>query len=352
MPEDREVAHRLTLAHETARGPVAVSHADRGLSRPPLPTTRSLDQREVITVDIDERMDEAAAIEAAAPAGEPLWLKLFRTAFVGVAVYVAWLLLPPEAIPSPPIELPDPVQGERGGLSSAQLEAENKAIAAFTSDGPNAAVGLLQACIASEKPSHRVWRTYLVTLERLDRNDDLLAQSRIYATEHADRLEAAHFLGVAMNRQDIEQHRDLTTWQDVVADSFKQDLASTQTRLQQALELLGDHEDDWPDKARRAWHDTLFLDAALIFHKQWQCEETPFEHEFRDSALKSLGQVHDTTALNVIELKRDIYQRILSQWPTFRWRKTRIGRNEYSKSDVEKILRELETTANGPVETN
>lgn len=346
MADERELATRQANVPAVSHDIVSASRMDRGLSRPSLPKTRRLEQRDVIAVDIDEHMDEAAAIEAAAPAGEPLWLKLIRTLFVAATVSIAWLLLPPEATPTPPIELPDAVQGDLTVVAPEQLAAEKKAIATLAADGPHAAIDLLRACVDAGNPSHRMWRTYLVILERLDPNKGLLEQARVYAERHPDRLEAAHFLAVALARQDIDAHRDWDTWRDVVKDSFKQDLASAQSKLKQAIALLGDHKADWPDKARRAWHDTLLLDSARLFYTQWLCEEAPFEHNFCDEALNALGRLRDKTALNAIELKRDIYKKIIERWPWRRFGKAKINGKGFSRGDLQKLVADLETTSN------
>lgn len=90
------VPHTDTDIARTERH-AALGHVDRGSSRPPLPVTRKLEVPDIIKVDVDERMDSAAAIEAAGTSGEGMLSRTIRFAMVFASAGVAWWLLPMEA---------------------------------------------------------------------------------------------------------------------------------------------------------------------------------------------------------------------------------------------------------------
>lgn len=338
MTQGRGSDDRWDMISGDSRAPVAVAPGERGLSRPPLPTTRSLVSRsDVIAVDVDERMDRDAAIEAAAPPTETLWQKSLRTAIVVTAGVVAWWLLPHDPAPRPPIALPDALQGDVAA-AAADLAAENRAIEALRTAGPHAAIPLLQACIDSGRATHRAWRTYLTVLEQLDRDGEFLARARAYAAAHPDRLEAAHFVARALVRQDIDAHRGGVL--GYVSDAFKAELHAAQGPLERARELLAQHRDDWPSRTRTAWRDLLLLDAARLHHAQWLCDEAPFEHEFRDRALENLGGLEVGEARNALQLRLEIYRRVAAEWGFAS--DTRLGGTSYSYDGLRDEIGRLE----------
>lgn len=326
----------MIVAESRAAAPVAVG--ERGLSRPPLPRTRSLESRsELVAVDVDERMDRDAAIEAAAPPTENLWQKGLRTAIVVTTAAVAWWLLPHDPAPRPPIALPDALQGDVAATPE-DLAAENLAIEALRKEGPHAAIAPLQARIDSGRATHRTWRTYLTILEQLDRDAEFLARARAYAAAHPDRLEAAHFVARALVRQNVDAHRGGVL--GYVSDAFKADLRAAQEPLDRALELLAQHRDDWPSRTRTAWRDLLLLDAARLHHARWLCEEAPFEHEFRDLALADLDGLEAGQARNALELRLAVYRRVAAEWGFAR--DTRLGGTSYSYDGLQDEIRRLE----------
>lgn len=340
MNDEEDPSTSREIIVESSRAVARAESDSRGLSRPSLPKTRKLaEPRDIIAVDLEERMDEAAAVEAADPRTDNLWLKAVRSGIVGVTAALAWWLLPHESPPRPPIKLPESLQAEIDSTSPAQAAAENQAIKVFTEDGPEDSLDDLRACLTPGPASHRAWRTFLTALAQRGHDDELLTQARAYADKFPDRLEAAHFMTEAMLRQDIDAHRK-GFFNTVTAD-FKAELQSTQKQLSHAIALLGDHENDWPYKARIAWQDALLVDSALLSQKQWRCEETPFEHEHRDNALAALERIASKDARNVLQLKRDIYAGIRATWPRLTWQ-TRINGETCSKGDVGKFIEALD----------
>lgn len=323
--EDPSTSREIIV--ESSRAVARAESGSRGLSRPPIPKTIKLSgPREIIAVDLEEGMDEAAAVEAADPRSDNLSLKAIRSLIVGCTLATAWWLLPNESPPRPPIKLPEALQSEIS-VSPEQAAVEATATAIFTKDGPEAAIAVLEKCVTPGPATHRAWRTFLTALEQRDHDDELLTRARAYAEKYPDRLEAAHFMAESLLRQDMEDHRKGILRS--VSSEFKEDLESAQQQLSQALDLLEDHKSDWSDSARRAWHDALLLDSARLYQKQWRCEGSPFEHDLRDQAIAALERMHQKGARNAMELKRDIYDEILRRW----WYQTEttINGTKYSK---------------------
>lgn len=323
--------------------PSTTMHARGGLSRPPLPVTRRLGTATAIaTVDIDERMDAAAAHEAAAPTQETVWAKVTRTLLVAGAGLAAWFLLPGAAAVRPAIALPTPLQGDIV-LTADQREREQAALAALADAEPSKALGLLAACVDSGTASHRVWASYLSVLRQLDRDAHLLDAARAYATANPDRLEAAHFLAEGLLRQRIATHVERDGYfGSRVAPVFLDELEEAQRRVARALVLLAQRSTDWPHKDRVSWQDCLHFDAARLHDKRWWCADAPFRHRQRDDALAELDRIGDPRAENVVRLRLEIYRRLGSQWPTFSWSQESIGGHDHSKRTLEREITRLE----------
>lgn len=315
---DQPTSHdgRLIVAERAA---AAVLPAGRhSLTRPPLPVTRRLDTRAIVAVDVDERMDEAAAIEAAAPTQESIWRKAIRALIVALTSAAAWSLLPQAPAARPPIALPAAAQRDDVVLSAEQRAREQAAVATFRDTGPNAAIDLLRRCIDPGPASHVAWGTCLTVLQRLERDDELLARARDYAALHPDRLEAAHFLADALVRQPLHSHRVREGFiGSRVSDEFHADLAAAQDRVEQALALLEQHADDWPHRTCRDWKDCLHVDAARLSEKQWWCADAPFRHPARDRALAELDALSAPDAENALRLRLAIYRRLADSWPGY-----------------------------------
>ncbi len=330
----------------------AVARAEtdsRGLSRPPIPKTIKLsDPHEIIAVDLSEGMDEAAAVEAADPRSDNLWLKAIRSLIVGCTLATAWWLLPHESPPRPPTPLPEALQSEIS-VSPEQAAVEATATAIFTKDGPEAAIAALEKCVTPGPATHRAWRTFLTALEQRDHDDELLTQARAYAEKYPDRLEAAHFVAEALLRQDMDDHREGFLRRHVSSE-FKDELESAQQQLSQALDLLYDHKSDWSSATRSEWHDALLFDSARLCRKRWRCEGSPFEHDLRDQAIAEIERMHQKDA-PALELKRDIYVRIMERWPVFFHPTTMINGKQYSKQRLRDFIAvlndKLSTPANG-----
>lgn len=321
--------------------------AGRGLSRPALPPTRHLEPRDLIAVDIDERMDEAAAIEAAAPAGESRWLRIVRAVFVALAGLAVWGLLPPERHTLPPIALPLPLQPDDVVLPPARREAERRAVADYEKVGPHAALDDLRSLVASGESSHAAWILLLTVLQRLDLDAELLDLAEAYGGRHPDRLEAAHFIAEGLLRQPISAHMERDGFLgDRVSPRFRDRLDAARNRLDQALALLDGHAADWPDAGRRSWRDALLLDAAAITDMTWRCENAPFASDRVDEAVGMLGRLDARDAANAKRLRIDIYRRLREKWPWFT-AKRRIGGVDYSATGLDVEIDRLRAELDG-----
>jgi hypothetical protein len=261
-------------------------------------------------------MDQAAAIEAASATNESGWTKAFRALVVAVAGVTAWTLLPRTPAVRPPIELPPALQHDDVTLTPQQREQEQKALAVFRDTGPNAAVGLLQACIDSGAASHSLWATYLTLLHRLGRDDDLLTQARAYVSRHPDRLEAAHFLADGLVQQPLSYHRVRQGFVgSKISDEHREDLAAAHARVDQSLALLDQNSLGWSHKSCNAWRDCLHLDAARLYERRWVCRDAAFDDSYRDHALEHLDAMTVRDAANAARLRLTIYERLADSWP-------------------------------------
>lgn len=319
-----------------------LAHASgRGLTRATLPVTRRLEPRELIDVDIDEQMDEAAAIEAASAPRESAWAKTGRVTIVGLTGIVAWCLLPATRVARPPIELPAAVQKDDVSLTPQQRKQEEAALRAFKETGPNAAVGMLQACVESGTPSHSLWATYLAVLDRLDRNPELLHNALAYSERYPDRLEGAHFVAEGLVTQPLHSLRVRDGFLgSKVADQHVDQLVTAQERVRQALALIDQSESNWPRKICEEWRDCLRFDAARLWERRWHCRDAKFDDDFRDNALAELDALASQDAVNALGLRLAIYERLYESWPgwfTNGGKKT-IGRQEYTRESLKTEL--------------
>jgi hypothetical protein len=288
----------------------------RSIGRSSVPVTRRLEPREIIAVDVDEHMDQAAAIEAASATSESGWTKAFRALVVAVAGVTAWTLLPRTPAVRPPIELPPALQRDDIALTPQQREQEKMALAAFRDTGPNAAIGLLQACIDSGTASHSLWATYLTVLHRLGRDDELLTRARAYVSCHPDRLEGAHFLAEGLVKQALSDHRVRKGFVgSKISDEHREDLAAAQARVDQSLTLLDQNSLGWSYKSCTAWRDCLHLDAARLYERRWMCRDAAFKDSYRDHALEHLDALTVKDAANATHLRLTIYERLADSWP-------------------------------------
>ena len=332
------VPHTDTDIARTERH-AALGHVDRGSSRPPLPVTRKLEVPDIIKVDVDERMDSAAAIEAAGTSGEGMLSRTIRFAMVFASAGVAWWLLPMEAPPRPPITLPESLQREEDPITPEERGLENHAVEELRSVGPHAAETPLRERIESGHASHRAWRTYLAVLERLGRTEEMLERAKEYSDRHPDRLESAHFRAAALMLQPLESQRPGGFMTTGVKREFKLELESAESQIERALVVLGEHEKDWSSSVRQEWRDVLLLDSARLFRCRWLCEDAPFEHEYRDKALERLALLQREDALNAIALRLQIYRRIREMWSFWRPKTTDIQSTPHRKEDLDRLIK-------------
>lgn len=312
--------------------------ADRDATEPialRLPPSRQLDAAGVLTVDVDERMDPAAAGEAVDPTQPNAVRQAIRLSFVAAAAMGVWFLLPPGQSISPRIALPPALQLDDIPISPQQQEAERKAVELLQKVGPSKAVDDLTAAVDPGPASHRLWRYLLDTLALLDRHDDLLARAKDYAALHPDRLEAAHFHAVALQTMSVASCTErVGMFGKRTRPEVKQSLDSALAALELGRKLLKAHERDWPAAERGQWADVLRLDRAGILWQRWQCAGAAFGDPDRDDLLAELDGVSHQDAANVLQLRSRVYEQLLRTWPRS-WgsdvREVQIGSHIYTK---------------------
>lgn len=338
-PHDPTGFDRGSLAARAADGVTTLSAA------PHLPPSRRLDPAGVIAVDIDERMDPAAAAEVAEPARSDPFRQAVRLGLVAATAAGVWFLLPPDQSVAPPIELPPALQADDIPLDPRRQEAERRAIERLHAVGPHEALADLTACVEPGPASHRLWRYLLDTLTTLGRHDLLLARARDYAARFPDRLEAAHFLAVALRTQSVASwvERDGLFGQRIRPAAL-QSLADAEAALARAQRLLEKHDRDWPAKQRGQWADVLRLDRAAILRQQWRCAGETFPDPLRDELLAELDAVGRQDAADVLQLRSEVYERLLRTWPR-RWfaevPEVRIGSQTSTKRALEQRIESL-----------
>jgi hypothetical protein len=329
------------------RGSLAVAAAG-GLTVPRLPPSRQLDAAGVIAVDMDERMDPAAAAEMADPARSDPFRQAVRLGLVAATAVGVWFLLPPDQSAAPPIELPPALQADDIPLTPRQQEVERRAIELLHTTGPSEAVDDLAACLEPGPASHRLWRYLLDTLALLGRHDELLANARDYFDRFPDRLEAAHFLAVALRMQSVASwlERDGLFGTRIRPD-VRRSLDDAQAALGRALKLVKAHGRDWPAAERGQWADVLRLDRAGLLWQRWQCAGATFADSLRDELLAELDAVSRQDAADVLQLRCDVYERLLRTWPR-RWasdvREERIGGQTYTKPVLQQRIDTIRQT--------
>jgi hypothetical protein len=329
------------------RGSLAARDAGE-LAVPRLPPSRQLDAAGMLTVDIDERMDPAAAAEVADPAQSDPVRQVVRLGLVAATAVAVWLLLPPDQSATPPIELPPALQADDIPLTPLQQEAERRAIELLHEVGPSEAIDDLVACVEPGPSSHRLWRYLLDTLALLGRHDELLARARDYADRYPDRLEAAHFLAVALRMQSVASCLERDGWfGERMRPDVRRSLDDAQAALGRGLKLLNAHERDWPAVGRRQWADALRLDRAGMLWQRWQCAAAAFADPLRDDLLAELDSVSRQDAADVLQLRSDVYERLLRTWPR-RWasdvREVRIGSQTYTKPALQQRIDTIRQT--------
>lgn len=337
-PHELSATDRGSLAAragELRAGDPGVSPRD--VSR--LPPSRQLDTAGLIAVDIDERMDPAAAAEVAEPARSDPFRQAVRLGLVAATAVGVWFLLPPDQSASPPITLPPALQADDIPLDPRRQEAEQRAIERLQTVGPQDALADLTACVEPGPASHRLWRYLLDALALLGRHDLLLSRARDYAVRFPDRLEAPHFLAVALRMQNVSAWMERDGWfGQRIRPDFVRALDDTQAALGRALRLLATHDSDWPARERGQWADVLHLDRAAILQQQWRCAGETFPDPLRDELLAELDAVAPQDASDVLQLRSEVYEQLLRTWPR-RWaadvREARIGGRTYTRQALE-----------------
>jgi hypothetical protein len=313
-----------------------------------LPPSRQLDAAGVLTVDIDERMDPAAAGEVVTSTQTDVVLQAVRVGFVAAAAVGVWFLLPPDQSATPRIELPAALQADDVRLSPGQQEAERRAIELLDTVGPSTAIDDLVAGVDPGPASHRLWRYLLDTLVLLGRHDELLARARDYADRYPDRLEAAHFLAVALQTRSVQSclERDGFFGTRIRPD-VKRSLDDAEAAIGRGIRLLSAHERDWPAAERKQWVDVLLLDRTGVLRQRWLCTGAAFTDPDLNNLLADLDGVSRKDAADVLHLRIEIYEQLLRTWPRILWadhREVQIGSRTYTKKALQQLVDTLRET--------
>jgi hypothetical protein len=313
------------------------------LARPALPKSTPLSTERVRAVDLDEQMDPLAVSESAVDDATTLADTAWKLAVIGVAAAAIWWLLPRGTAARPPLELPAPLQSEPAQIAAPQRAAEEAAIALLKQAAPTRALAAFRQCVdADADASVHVWRYYLQTLVDLDERAELRQRARQFLGRHPDRLEAPHFQCEAICRDDPERHRERTLpWGSRIDPSYADELDRCRGTIDDALNLLQQHDGDWPAAARTAWTDLLHLDLARLHHHAWRCGRLTFDDPHREQALTAIRRLSSPATADALALRRDIYRACRDAWPRtlgFESKKQVVNGMEWSKDDLVRAL--------------
>ena len=287
------------------------------LARPHLPQTKPLSADGMRAIDLEEQMDPLAVAESTADASQSLAALAWQFVVIGLAAAAIWWLLPRGVTPRPPLELPDALQGESGSVTPSQQAAEEEAIALLKRAVPTQALAAFRHCIdAGEPATVNAWRYYLQTLVDLDERAELRQRATQFLAQHPDRLEAAHFKAEALRRDDVETHRRRDgVWGSRIDPDYVAEIDRCQNTIDDALNLLQQHDGDWSQARRTAWADLLHLDRARLHHQSWKCGGLSFADPHREQALEAIRQLSTDTTADALVLRIAIYQTCLDAWP-------------------------------------
>jgi len=314
------------------------------LARPGLPQSSRLSPEGLRAVDLEEQMEPLAVAESTAPESHTVSGVAWQLAIIGVAAAAIWWFLPRGGMARPPLELPAPLQAEPAAIAAPQRAAEEAAIALLKQAVPTRALTAFRQCVDGEaNASVNVWRYYLQTLVDLDERPELRLRARQFLGRHPDRLEAPHFQCEAICRDDADAHRERTLpWGSRVAPAHLGEIERCQGAIGDALNLLQQHDGDWPAAARTAWTDLLHLDRARLHHHAWRCGGLAFADPHRELALEAIRQLSSANSADALAIRRDIYRGCRDSWPKtlgFEAKKQLVNGMEWTKDD---LLRALE----------
>lgn len=321
------------------------------LARPSLPKSTALSPHRMQAVDLEERMDPLAVAETAADGRRSIATAVGQLIVICIAAAVIWWLLPKGIAARPPLELPEPLQAEAGPLPPAQRDAENAAVGLLKQAVPTRALAAFRQCVdTTEATSVSLWRYYLQTLVDLDERVELRQRARQFAMLHPDRLESPHFQCEALRRDDIESHRQRRgAWNSVlntvgaprIAPAYLDEIERCHNTISDALNLLQQHDDDWPSSGRTAWADLLHLDRARLHHHAWKCGGFAFADPHREQALEAIRQMASATSADSLALRLEIYRICLDTWPTtlgFDAKKQLVNGFDWTKDDLRRAI--------------
>ena len=296
-------------------------------------------------------MDPLAVAESKADGTRSVAMVAGQLIVIGIAALAIWWLLPKGLTARPPLELPEPLQAEAGLIPPAQRDEENAAIALLKQAVPTRALAAFRECVDStDATSVNLWRYYLQTLVDLDERAELRHRARQFVTRHPDRLEGPHFQCEALRRDDIDAHRERHwAWNSVlrsivsppIAPDYLAEIDRCQGTISDALNLLQQHDGDWPASGRTAWTDLLHLDRAHLHHHAWKCGGLTFGDPHREQALEAIRQMSSAAGADSLALRLDIYRTCRDKWPQtlgFEAKKQVVNGSDWSKGDLQRAI--------------
>gem|GEM_PF-1689490 len=342
-----EVGHATTPPHSLGYPPTPAG----SLARPMLPKSTMLTSDRIHAVDLEEQMDPLAVAEATTNTTWPMARVVGQLLVIGIAAAAIWWLLPKGISARPPLELPEPLQAEAVAIPPAQRDAEATAIELLKQAVPTRALAAFRQCVDSGDPaSVNLWRYYLQTLVGLDERSELRDRARQFLLRYPDRLEAPHFQASALCRDDIEAHRERDgAWNTVlqsvgtprIAPAYLAEIDRCQNTINDALNLLQQHDRDWSAASRTAWADLLHLDRARLHHHTWKCGGWAFTDPHREQSLEALRQMSSTSSADAMGLRLEIYRGVRDRWPTrlgFGPHKQTVNGFDWSKDDLQRAI--------------
>jgi len=126
-----------------------------------------------------------------------------------------------------------------------------------------------------------------------------------------------------------------------IAPAYVAEIERCQNTISDALNLLQQHDSDWSSASRTAWADLLHLDRARLHQHAWKCSGLAFADPHREQALEALRQMSSTTSADALSLRLELYRGVRDGWPTrlgFAPQKQLVNGFDWSKDDLQRAI--------------
>jgi hypothetical protein len=100
-----------------------------------------------------------------------------------------------------------------------------------------------------------------------------------------------------------------------IAPAYLAEIERCQNTINDALNLLQQHDGDWSASSRTAWADLLHLDRARLHHHAWKCGGWAFTDPHREQALEALRQMSSSSSADALSLRLELYRGVREGWP-------------------------------------